>query len=33
MEETEEIEYEELTEKEEEMFCLEAEFWEYQIWE
>lgn len=33
MEETEEIDYNELAEKEEEMFCLEAEFFEYQIWE
>ena len=29
--EEEEIDYNELAEKEEEMFCLEAEFWEYQI--
>ena len=28
-----EIDYNELAEKEEEMFCLEAEFWEHQIWE
>ena len=31
--EEEKIDYNELAEKEEEMFCLEAEFWEYQIWE
>ena len=31
MEEVEEIDYNELAEKEEEMFCLESEFWEYQI--
>ena len=33
MEETEEIDYNEFIEKEEEIFCLEAEFWEQQIWE
>ena len=33
MEETEEKDYNELIEKEEEIFCLEAEFWEQQIWE
>lgn len=31
--EEKEIDYNELAEKEEEMFCLEAEFWEHQIWE
>lgn len=31
--EEKEIDYNELIEKEEEMFCLEAEFFEYQIWE
>ena len=31
--EEKEIYYNELTEKEEEIFCLEAEFWEQQIWE
>ena len=31
--EEKEIYYNELAEREEEIFCLEAEFWEYQIWE
>ena len=31
--EEEKIDYNELIEKEEEIFCLEAEFWEQQIWE
>ena len=31
--EEKEIYYNELAEIEEEIFCLEAEFWEYQIWE
>ena len=31
--EEKEIDYNELIEKEEEIFCLEAEFWEHQIWE
>ena len=31
--EEEKIDYNELADKEEETFCLEAEFLEYQIWE
>ena len=31
--EEKEIDYNELADKEEEMFCLEVESWEHQIWE
>ena len=31
--EEEKIDYNDLADKEEEIFCLEAEFWEQQIWE